>query len=66
VNYWDRQEASYDGVLGGFGFVSDYDIMDSKALLQRVRFWQSSFAGKTELQQAAAAQEPRQQHTHIL
>eukprot|EP00775_Hariotina_reticulata_P001742 gene1742-2083_t len=35
VNYWDRQEASYDGVLGGFGFVSDYDIMDSKSLLQR-------------------------------
>lgn len=37
VSYWDRQEASYDGVLGGFGYVSDYDISDSKALLQRVR-----------------------------
>lgn len=30
------QEASYDGVLGGFGFVSDYDISDSRALLLRV------------------------------
>jgi protein N-terminal methyltransferase len=37
VQYWDQQEASYDGVLGGFGYVSDYDISDSGALLQRVR-----------------------------
>lgn len=37
VQYWDQQEASYDGVLGGFGFVSDVDITDSSALLQRVR-----------------------------
>jgi protein N-terminal methyltransferase len=37
VHYWDQQEASYDGVLGGFGYVSDYDITDSRALLQRVR-----------------------------
>lgn len=36
VHYWDQQEASYDGVLGGFGYVSDYDISDSKQLLQRV------------------------------
>lgn len=36
VQYWDQQEASYDGVLGGFGYVSDYDISDSRALLQRV------------------------------
>lgn len=36
VHYWDQQEASYDGVLGGFGYVSDYDITDSRALLQRV------------------------------
>lgn len=39
VAYWDAQEASYDGVLGGFGFVSDSDISDSRALLQRVRLW---------------------------
>jgi protein N-terminal methyltransferase len=37
VAYWDAQEASYDGVLGGFGYVSDHDISDSSALLQRVR-----------------------------
>lgn len=37
VQYWDQQEASYDGVLGGFGFVSDMDINDSATLLQRVR-----------------------------
>eukprot|EP00892_Ulva_mutabilis_P012546 jgi/Ulvmu1/9664/UM055_0001.1 len=36
VEYWDRQEASYDGVLGGFGFVSDVDIRDSTVLLRRV------------------------------
>lgn len=36
VDYWDQQEASYDGVLGGFGYVSDYDVSDSKQLLQRV------------------------------
>ena len=36
VRYWDQQEASYDGVLGGFGYVSDYDISDSRSLLQRV------------------------------
>lgn len=36
VHYWDQQEASYDGVLGGFGYVSDHDISDSKQLLQRV------------------------------
>lgn len=36
VSYWDQQEASYDGVLGGFGYVSDYDISDSSALLTRV------------------------------
>jgi protein N-terminal methyltransferase len=36
VAYWDAQEASYDGVLGGFGHVSSTDIADSSALLQRV------------------------------
>lgn len=36
MQYWDQQEASYDGVLGGFGYVSDYDISDSRSLLQRV------------------------------
>jgi AdoMet dependent proline di-methyltransferase len=38
VSFWDAQEASYDGVLGGFGHVSDADINDSRAVLLRV--WQ--------------------------
>lgn len=37
VSYWDQQEASYDGVLGGFGHVSDIDIRDSKQVLLKVR-----------------------------
>lgn len=36
VQYWDKQEASVDGVLGGFGFVSAPDIADSLALLKKV------------------------------
>ncbi|MEW5307003.1 MAG: hypothetical protein WDW38_011241 [Sanguina aurantia] len=33
VEYWDAQEPTYNGVLGGFGFVSDIDVRDSKQLL---------------------------------
>lgn len=36
VQYWDKQEASVEGVLGGFGFVSEPDIADSLSLLLRV------------------------------
>jgi hypothetical protein len=36
VGYWDSQEASYDGVLGGFGHVSDVDVRDSRQLLEKV------------------------------
>lgn len=36
VQYWDKQEASYDGVLGGFGFVSEADVHDSEQLLHKV------------------------------
>ena len=32
--YWDRQEASYDGVLGGHGHVSGADIRESRAFLR--------------------------------
>ncbi len=35
VEYWDRQEASYNGVLGGYGYVSDVDVRDSRALLKK-------------------------------
>jgi hypothetical protein len=38
VEYWDKQEASYNGVLGGFECVSDPDINDSRQLLVKVRF----------------------------
>jgi protein N-terminal methyltransferase len=36
VDYWDRQEPSYNGVLGGYGFVSDVDLRDSQILLLKV------------------------------
>ncbi|GBF88711.1 hypothetical protein Rsub_01610 [Raphidocelis subcapitata] len=46
VDYWDKQEASYNGVLGGFGHVSSFDIADSKDLLKQVF--------KSQLKEAAA------------
>lgn len=36
VSYWDKQEATVDGVLGGFGHVSSTDLNDSYKLLQKV------------------------------
>jgi AdoMet dependent proline di-methyltransferase len=42
VDYWDKQEASYNGVLGGFERVSDVDIRDSRQLLLKVRRWPAS------------------------
>lgn len=36
VQYWDEQEATYNGVLGGFETVSTVDIRDSRALLLKV------------------------------
>lgn len=36
VSYWDQQEPSYNGVLGGFGYVSDIDVRDSRQLLEKV------------------------------
>jgi protein N-terminal methyltransferase len=35
VSYWDRQPASVDGVLGGFGYVTDADLRDSEQVLVR-------------------------------
>jgi protein N-terminal methyltransferase len=35
VGYWDAQPATCDGVLGGFGHVSDADLRDSEELLLR-------------------------------
>ncbi len=37
VEYWDKQEASYDGVLGGFGHVSEVDVRDSEQFLKKAR-----------------------------
>ena len=37
VDYWDQQEPTYNGVLGGFGYVSDIEVRDSKQLLCKVR-----------------------------
>lgn len=33
VKYWDEQEASNNGVLGGFGQVNPADIQDSRSFL---------------------------------
>ncbi|KAI3434454.1 hypothetical protein D9Q98_002531 [Chlorella vulgaris] len=35
VDYWDRQEASVDGVLGGYGHLTSYDVRDSRAFLKK-------------------------------
>ena len=48
VNYWDKQAPTDDGVLGGYGFVSDTDVRDSRAFLQK--------AMGTALAEAAAGQ----------
>lgn len=37
VDYWDRQEASDNGVLGGYGHLSSPDVRDSRAFLRKVR-----------------------------
>ena len=42
VAYWDQQEASYDGVLGGFGHTSDVDVRDSRSLL--LKAFKATFA----------------------
>jgi len=36
VAYWDTQEASVNGVLGGYGHVSDDDITESCKFLFKV------------------------------
>lgn len=46
VAYWDKQEASYNGVLGGFEHVSEPDIAESRKFLLK------ALAGP--LEQAAA------------
>lgn len=43
MQYWDEQEASYNGVLGGFGFVSDVDVKDSRAVLLKVSLPESMY-----------------------
>ena len=36
VQHWDAQEASDNGVLGGFGHVTEVDIRDSRQILHKV------------------------------
>lgn len=40
VSYWDTQEASVNGVLGGYGHVSDDDIIESRKFLFKVSRFQ--------------------------
>lgn len=50
VAYWDSQEASYNGVLGGYGYTSDLDVRDSRQLLLKVgREGRGLLASKTNL-----------------
>ena len=35
VQYWDNQAPTDDGVLGGYGFVSDIDVRDSRLFLKK-------------------------------
>ena len=37
MGYWDKQEASVNGVLGGYGHLSGLDVRDSRAFLKKVR-----------------------------
>ena len=37
MSYWDRQEASDNGVLGGFGHLTTADVRDSRAFLRKAR-----------------------------
>lgn len=48
VAYWDRQEATFNGVLGGYGHVSEPDISESRKFLMK--------AMRRPLQEAAARQ----------
>lgn len=36
MDYWDQQEASVNGVLGGYGHLSTADVRDSRAFLRKV------------------------------
>ena len=36
VGYWEKQPETYDGVLGGYGYVSSIDARDSAAFLKKV------------------------------
>lgn len=39
VKFWNQQEPSYNGVLGGYGHLSGVDLRDSTAFLKRVSWW---------------------------
>mmetsp|Transcript_10622 Transcript_10622/g.30241 ORF Transcript_10622/g.30241 Transcript_10622/m.30241 type:complete len:255 (+) Transcript_10622:263-1027(+) len=36
VTYWEQQPETYDGVLGGYGYVSSIDARDSSTFLKKV------------------------------
>jgi protein N-terminal methyltransferase len=42
VDYWDRQEASVNGVLGGYGHLTSPDVRDSRAFLKKA--WGASLS----------------------
>jgi len=46
VEYWDQQEASCNGVLGGFGHLTDVDIRDSRIVLMKA--WRAHLEAAAE------------------
>ena len=58
MSYWDEQEASYDGVLGGYGHVSGADIEESDKFLKKAIATQLSEA-KSGSRQLVALGESR-------
>ena len=60
LQYWDRQEASVDGVLGGFGHVSDADIDGSRRFLLKVCSIDASVCGTLTIKPTL----PARSHLH--
>ncbi|XP_022926332.1 alpha N-terminal protein methyltransferase 1-like isoform X5 [Cucurbita moschata] len=46
LGYWQGLDASVDGVLGGYGYVNDTDIMGSEVFLKSILAERFPFAGK--------------------
>ena len=59
VEYWDKQEASYNGVLGGFGHVSELDVAGSRKFLQKAFASQLAEAAASKRALVAVGEHPK-------